>query len=209
MPKKETSIYMLNDFLPIHTFEMVAPFFQDHNIHLTLTRERKSVLGDYRVPTKKTPHHRISLNINLNRYNFLITLLHELAHLLTWNKHGRNAAPHGIEWKNQFRAILLPFIDKSIFPNDIEKAIINYINNPSASTCTDPSLFKALYKYDEQRQGYKLVDEIPIGGLFEAENGRTFEKLQKLRTRNLCQELSSKRKYYFHGIIEVKHITKP
>lgn len=208
MPKKETSLYMLQHFLPANTFGMVIPFFRSHNIHLTLTRERKSVLGDYRVPTKKDPYHRISLNVNLNKYNFLITLLHEMAHMLTWNNFGPKAAPHGQEWKTQFRHILLPFIGKGIFPKDVEKALVSYINNPSASTCTDPNLFKALYKYDERKQGYKLVDDIAVGQWFETEDGRVFEKLEQLRTRSLCKDLLSRRKYYFHGIMEVKHIRR-
>lgn len=206
MPKKETSLFLLQEFLPADTFGMVIPFFKVHNIHLTLTRERKSVLGDYRPPSRKDPYHRISLNINLNKYNFLITLLHEMAHLLTWNNFGMKASPHGQEWKTQFRHILLPFIGKRIFPGDIEKALVRYINNPAASTCSDPNLFKALYKYDERKPGYKLVDDIPVGQLFQTEDGRIFEKMEQLRTRTLCKELSSRRKYYFHGIVEVKHL---
>jgi SprT protein len=140
MPKKETSINALKQFLPPGTFNLVAPFFQAHIIHLTLTRERKSVLGDYRHPTKSNPYHRISVNINLNQYSFLITLLHELAHLLTFVHFKHTVSPHGKEWKTQFRHILFQFLGKGFFPKDVEKALLAYINNPAASTCTDPNL---------------------------------------------------------------------
>ncbi|RYE12749.1 MAG: hypothetical protein EOP51_30980, partial [Sphingobacteriales bacterium] len=80
MAKQETSLKFLQNFLPKDTFEMVMPYFRQHNIYLTLTRERKSVLGDYRNPTRDYPYHQVSVNINLNPYSFLITLLHELAH---------------------------------------------------------------------------------------------------------------------------------
>lgn len=208
MKKQETSLYMLQHFLPPQTFELVAPYFKTHTIHLTLTRERKSVLGDYRSPCRDYPYHRISLNINLNPYNFLITLVHELAHLLTWVHFKNKVSPHGKEWKTQFRHMLIPFLGKSIFPPDVEKALLAYIRNPAASTCTDPDLYKALYKYDIKKPGYKLVDELEIGQWFATEDQRIFEKLEQLRTRCLCRDLGNNKKYYFQGIIEVRHIRR-
>src|ERR1700742_4582889 len=99
MRKQETSLTFLEQFLPNGTFEKVAPFFKTHTIHLTVTHERKSVWGDYRSPSPDCPVHRISINANLNQYSFLITLLHELAHLLTYVHFKNEHAPHGKEWK--------------------------------------------------------------------------------------------------------------
>jgi SprT protein len=206
--KQETSIYALRHFLPAGSFSLVAPYFKEYTIHLTLTRERKSVLGDYRQPTKEHPIHRITVNINLNPYSFLITLLHELAHLLVYVHFKNNAAPHGKEWKTQFRHILIPFIGKNFFPSDVEKALIAYIHNPSASTCTDTNLFKALYRYDEKKPGYMLVDDLRVGQWFKTEDGRIFEKIAQLRTRCRCRELGTKKVYLFHGIIEVQSVNK-
>ncbi len=204
MKKQETSIYLLKQFIPEGSFDLVAPFFKDHTIHLTLTRERKSVLGDYRHPIKADPVHRISINVNLNPYSFLITLLHEIAHLQVYTRFKNQPAPHGKEWKVQFRDILIPFIGKGFFPKDVEKALVAYLHNPAASTCTDPGLYKALYRYDEQKPGYALVDDIEIGQCFETEDGRLFEKLDQLRTRCRCKDLGTGKLYFFQGIIEVK-----
>ena len=146
MKKEETSLTFLQRFIPEGTYDQVAMYFKTHTIYLTLTHERKSVLGDYRHPTKAEPHHRISINANLNRFSFLITLLHEIAHLLTFVTHGNKVSPHGTEWKNEFKKVLIPFIGKHFFPPDVEKALIAYIHDPAASTCTDPRLYKALYK---------------------------------------------------------------
>jgi len=207
MKKKETSLSHLANFIPPHTFEMVMPYFRQHRIHLTLTRERKSVLGDYRNPTKDFPYHQVTVNINLNKYNFLITLLHELAHMLTY-EHFKNAvSPHGKEWKTQFRHVLIPFIGKQIFPGDIERALKAYINNPAASTCSDTRLYKALYKYDEPKPGYLLVDDLEVGQWFESD-GRIFEKLEQLRTRCRCREISTQKMYLFHGIAEVRQVRR-
>ena len=69
--KKERPFSELIPFLPPNTFDEVAQYFQNHTIHLTLTRERKSVLGDYRHPTRDAPFHRISVNATLHQYSFL------------------------------------------------------------------------------------------------------------------------------------------
>lgn len=206
MGKKEQSLQALSKFIPQGSFMLVLPFFDTHTIHLTLTRERKSVLGDYRNPTKDAPFHRISINANLNQYNFLITLLHELAHLFAWVKYQGRVAPHGNEWKNEFRKILVPFLGKSIFPIDIEKALLSYLHNPAASTCTDIHLYKALYRYDERKPGYKLVDDLGANAVFETENGERYQIMEKRRTRTKCRNVSNGRLYLFSGIVEVKEI---
>ncbi|MCD6062568.1 MAG: hypothetical protein K0R82_479 [Flavipsychrobacter sp.] len=207
MKKQQTSLNLLENFLPPHTFEMVAPYFKQHTIHLTLTHERRTVLGDYRNPTRDFPYHQISVNINLNPYSFLITLLHELAHMLTYNHFKNTVSPHGKEWKTQFRHVLFPYVGKKIFPKDIEAALVAYMHNPAASTCSDARLFKALYQYDERKPSHKLVDDLEVGQWFEAD-GRVFEKLEQLRTRCRCRCLTTKKVYFFQGIIEVKHVRR-
>jgi len=206
MKKQEKTFTFLEQFIPPNTFEKVAPFFQKHPIHLTLTHERKSVLGDYRSPGKDKPYHQISINATLNQYSFLITLLHELAHLETFEHFKDMVSPHGREWKTQFRHILIPFLGKRIFPADVEKALHAYLHNPAASTCTDPGLFKALYKYDERKPGYKLVDDIELNKFFATDDGRVYQKLEHLRTRARCRDTKTGRMYFFQGIIEVKAV---
>jgi hypothetical protein len=202
--KQESSIGILEQFLPSGAFAEIAPFFKTHTIHLTLTHERKSVLGDYRNPTKDEPFHRISINLNLNKYNFLLTLLHELAHMITYIHFKHNVLPHGDEWKMEFRKVLVPFISKKFFPPDVERALLAYLKNPAASTCTDPSLYKALYRYDAKRPGYKLVDEIQINQKFKTADGQEFLKLEKRRTRSRCQNIKTGKFFLFPGIAEVE-----
>ncbi len=206
MSKQEKAVTFLAQFLPTGSFELVAPFFQSHTIYLSITYERKSVLGDYRPPNRDHPYHRISINSNLNPYSFLITLLHELAHLFTYNHYGTKASPHGPEWKEQFKRILTPFTGKQLFPPDVEKALHAYLSNPAASTCTDPALFKALYRYDERKPGEKLVDQLTIGALFETEDGERYQKVEKVRTRTKCRQLSTGKMYMFPGIFEVVEV---
>lgn len=203
MPKQEKPLEGLAQFMPPGTFESVAPYFTEHSIYLTITRHRQSLHGDYRPPTRRHPYHRISVNATLNAYSFLITLLHELAHLTTTVAHGLKPPPHGKEWKEEFRQILSPFLGKDIFPADVETALKAYLRNPAASTCTDPRLYKALARYDAPEEGRLHAEEVAVGQKFEL-SGRTFIKLEQLRTRARCKELESGRIYFVQGIALVK-----
>src|SRR6476661_3653215 len=113
MPKKEAPLAELGSFLPPGSVNDVIHFLQIYKVHLTITRERMTVLGDYRNKHLLS-NHRISVNGNLNKYSFLVTLLHELAHLLTYEKFGNRITPHGTQWKNEFSMILSSFIVKKI-----------------------------------------------------------------------------------------------
>ena len=203
MKKQETSLSFLDKFLPPGAYAQVAPFFQTHTIYLTLTYDRKSVLGDYRHPTRDVPHHRISINTTLNPYSFLITLLHELAHMFTYMHFGNKPSPHGKEWKTEFRHILVPFLGQRLFPPDVEKALLAYIHDPAASTCTDPALYKALYRYDEHKPGAKLIDELTVNQQFQTEDGQLYQVVERLRTRTKCRNLANGKMYLFQGIVEV------
>lgn len=201
--KKERPFSELIPFLPPNTFEEVAQYFQNHTIHLTLTRERKSVLGDYRRPSKESPYHRISINATLHPYSFLITLLHELAHMLVYLQYKDQVMPHGNEWKMQFQKMLIPYIGKNFFPEDIEAALVRYLNNPKASTCTDTNLYKALYRYSNNKNGWTLLEDLPVGAHFKIANGAQYALLEKRRTRYRCQDLNSSKMYLFPSIYEV------
>jgi hypothetical protein len=201
--KKERPFSELIPFLPPDTFESVANYFQDHTIHLTLTRDRKSVLGDYRNPSRQAPWHRITVNATLHPYSFLITLLHELAHMLVYIRFGHKVQPHGQEWKAQFREMLLPYIGKQFFPTDIEMALMGYLQNPKASTCTDANLYRALHRYGAGDSGKVLVESLKIGSEFRTDEGKVYRILEKRRTRYRCEELGTGKMYLFPGIFEV------
>jgi hypothetical protein len=123
MPKQEAPLHQLKAYLPEGCFDEVTYYLLHYKVHLTITRERKTVLGDYRN-SFADKNHRISVNGNLNKYAFLITLLHELAHLFTYERHGHRVQAHGQEWKNEYSKILAEFLLKKIFPPDIYKALL-------------------------------------------------------------------------------------
>lgn len=205
MPKKEAPLTHLNSFLPPGTYEPVEEYLRYYKIHLTVTLHRKSILGDYRHRTD-FKNHRISVNGSLNRYSFLITLLHEIAHLLTFEKYGNRVMAHGHEWKNLYATLLKQFIDNKIFPTDIEKELLASLKNPAASSCAEDDLIRVLRKYDTNANGYRLVEEIPQNGLFKLDDGKVFKKGEKQRKRIKCVEIKTGKAYLFSPVYEVELI---
>jgi SprT protein len=205
MPKKEAPISALQNFLPPDTYEPVLAYLHHYKVHLTVAKERKSILGDYRHPVQgKT--HRISVNGNLNKYSFLITLLHELAHLLTFEKFGNRIDPHGKEWKMLFGQLLAQFIEHNVFPDDIKRSLAQSLHNPAASSCSDEDLLRVLKRYDEKQTNLVFVEAIPEGGLFKTHDGKVFRRGEKIRKRYKCEEVKTKRVYLFSPVYEAEQM---
>ncbi|MEO7523797.1 MAG: SprT-like domain-containing protein, partial [Ferruginibacter sp.] len=155
MSKQEVPLSGLKQYIPELGFDDVIYYIQHHKVQLTITRQRQTVLGDYRHAHNGNGH-RISINGNLNKYSFLITLLHELAHLFTYERFGHRVQAHGKEWKDEFSKILVKFLSRDIFPPDIQNALLNTLRNPAASSCGDENLLRILRNYDVKKEGQLL-----------------------------------------------------
>lgn len=207
MPKQEVPIDQLQSYLPPGTYEAVLNYLRQYKVHLTVARERKSILGDYRHRTHHT-NHRISVNGNLNKYSFLITLLHELAHLLTFEQFGNRVSAHGREWKMIYAQLSDQFLNHKVFPADIENEILKSLKNPAASSCAEDGLLRVLRKYDAADGKYFLVEEILTHAIFRTSDGRIFQKGEKLRKRFKCKEVKTGRVYLFSPVYEVEMISR-
>ena len=146
---------------------------EENNIHLKVVNERVTRHGDYR--RKPDGGHQITINANLNKYRFLITLIHEIGHLLAFERFGRHIKPHGREWKLTFQQLMLPFIHPEIFPSSLLPVIAHHFKNPKASSDTDARLSIALKKYDPETDK-NYIFEVPVGGIFRIHNGKTFRE---------------------------------
>lgn len=206
MPKKEVPVNQLEQFLPPGTGEAVLQYLHTYKVHLTIARERKSILGDYRHRTHQQ-NHRISVNGNLNPYAFLVTLLHEIAHLLTFEQYGNRVAAHGKEWKAVFGKLLHQFVQHKVFPQDIERELVESLKNPAASSCAEDGLLRVLRNYDTKKENHHLIEEFPPGSLFRIKDGRVFKKGEKLRKRYKCTELPSGKVYLFSPVYEAVLVT--
>lgn len=194
-------ISTLADFLPEGAFPLVEVYLKQHKIGLTLTKARKSILGNYYFDYQKKIH-KISVNGNLNPYQFLVTLIHELAHLFVFVQYQNTVMAHGKEWKQTFASMLQVFIQHNIFPAIIEQALKIHLQNVKSSQCKDPELYKVLKSFDEKP--LQTVNEVGIGNIFSIDSGEQFLIVEKNRTRYKCQSLQSKRIYLFPGNYEIQ-----
>jgi SprT protein len=203
MPKQEAPLQKLQNYLPPQTYDAVAAYLQQYKVHLTITKERKSILGDYRHRTHHVTH-RITINGNLNVYSFLITLLHELAHLLAFEQFNNKVFAHGREWKSIYSKLLAQFLKNKIFPADIESQLLLSLQNPAASSCAEDGLLRVLRNYDVKENHYKLVEELSDNSMFRTSDGRVFQKGEKLRKRFKCKEIKTGKMYLFSPVYEVQ-----
>lgn len=189
--------YVPQEFVP-YVFNLLTT----NKVKFRVTKKRLTKLGDYRPPNNATGYHVIAVNCDLNPYSFLITTLHEFAHLNTFLKYGNKVNPHGREWKLEFTLLLEPLIkNDSNLPMDVKKAILKSMNNPKASSCTDVNLARILNRYNSPSK-YVLLEEIPMQGHFMFRN-KKYKQIQKKRSRYLCESLENGKKYLINGIAEV------
>ena len=206
MAKVEHPLAALKHYLPDGAFDPVVVLINQYKVHLTVTKARKTVLGDYRHAALGD-NHKISVNGNLNKYEFLITLLHELAHLLCFEQFRNRVEAHGKEWKNIYSALLSEFIRLEIFPLDIQKSLQKTLLNPAATANGETALLLVLRKYDAvKKEGHAFVAHIPEGALFESLKGRIFRRGKKRRIRIECVEVATGHVYSFSALTEVKVI---
>ncbi|MEM9300004.1 MAG: SprT-like domain-containing protein [Bacteroidota bacterium] len=190
-------------FLPPTTVDFSLSLWQKHNFTLKIKNKRSTKLGDYRYDPR-TSQHTISINNDLNPYAFLITYLHEVAHLITFKKYKRRVLPHGKEWKEAFKNLMRPVVMNDVFPEPLKTSVIKYMRNPKASSCNDHNLTLALSHYDTQPSN--SLHQLAAGELFRL-GKRTFKKESLRRTRYVCQEVKTGRKYLISKTARVEPIT--
>lgn len=193
----------LAKYIPEHAVKPAFDLIVANQVHLKIVNERQTRHGDYR--RGHTGKHEITVNASLNKYRFLITLIHEIAHLVAFEKFGRNIKPHGDEWKFTFQRLMVPFIRPEIFPGQLLPLLARHFKNPTASSDTDTTLSLALKQYDKENDK-NYVFEIPYGSVFRIKNGKIFKKLAVRTKRFECIEISSGRTYLFNPNAEVELI---
>ncbi|MFC2121748.1 SprT-like domain-containing protein, partial [Bacteroidota bacterium] len=178
MEKSEFS-NLLSAYIPELSLDLIYDVFSRYNAQLIISKPRLSKLGDFRPPVKGSMP-RISVNGDLNKYEFLITLLHEMAHLIAWKQHNRFIKPHGHEWGNIFKLLIEDMLCSGIFPEEIKVCLNNEIeagrNNFSN---LNSKLVKALEKFSDEKKMLRL-DNIPEKAKFVLPSGKIMEKGEKL-----------------------------
>ena len=187
------------NFIPEKAIPFVQFLIEQHHFTLKIVNQRQTKHGDFRQ--LQNGKFQITVNNNLNKYQFLLTLIHEIAHHVTHQKFGR-VQPHGKEWKTVFQHLMLPFLQPEIYPKEILPYLANYLKNPKASTDTDVNLSLAL-RGNIAEAGKSFIFEIPNGSLFEFKK-TLYKRGNKRRTRFECLNMNNKKTYLFNQNAEIK-----
>jgi hypothetical protein len=195
---------VLKKYMPAPAVPLIVDWISEQPTSIRITPKRKSVLGTYLSPANTHDKHTITINGDLNPYAFLLTFVHEIAHLKVWLKYKNKVQPHGKEWQTIYANLLGHVLH--FFPQDAAIAIRNYMNNPKAATCRDEDLYKALKKYDTKQSHTSLLEEIPENAIFKVEDGRVFRKGEKLRKFFRCVELKTNQIFRVSGLMLVQEV---
>ncbi|MDA0315505.1 MAG: SprT-like domain-containing protein [Bacteroidetes bacterium] len=196
-------LFLFQKHLPESAVPYCIQLWEESPFHFFVKKPRNTKLGDFRFRRDQSIQ-TITLNLDLNPYQFLLTLIHEIAHLRAFAQNGTAHAPHGHEWKAKFKQLLDPLLNESTFPRDILVPLKLHMRNPSASSARDLFLMKEMSKYDMatlHRTTFFLADLAPQTHFELA--GRKFKKGETLRTRILCEELSSGKKFLVSQLAKV------
>lgn len=185
-------------FIPQTAISLVEDLITEHRINLKIVNERQTKHGDFR----RLPNGRFQITVNnsLNKYQFLLTLIHEIAHHVTYQTYGR-VKPHGKEWKTTFQHLMLPFLNREIYPDSILQPLANYLKNPKASTGSDVNLTLAL-KEGIATQGKCFIFDVPNDSSFIFKD-KVYKMVKKRRTRYECLQIATKKTYLFNQNAEV------
>jgi SprT protein len=188
------SLTDIKNYVPIASFDQLSEYLSQWQVNLIITRKRHTKHGDFRALPKGG--HQITVNEMPNPYRFLITTLHEIAHLVAFKDFGLRIKPHGKEWKQVFKKIMLPFLVPEIFPDELLRVLQLHFRNPKASSDTDTQLAVVLNKFDPANEK-NYIFELESGSVFEIHNGRRFIRGKKRTKRYECREVEGKRLYLF------------
>lgn len=190
--------FNLHHFLPKETIFYINNWLLEHSCHIKITKNRRSKLGDYRLLPDKT--HLITINGDLDKELFFFVLTHEIAHLLAFYEK-RNILPHGQEWKNKFRVLLLESI--SAYSENLRPLILNFAKNPKANFMSSPDLVK--YFDRNKTEQYLYVEDFEVGERFIYQT-QVYLIEEKKKKRYLCKNMHSGKKYLFKSCAKVEKL---
>lgn len=196
---------VLSKYLPEKAVEKVCRMIFEYDFKLIIKGNRKGKWGDYQSKSAKYQCPVITINHGLNKYAFLITLIHEIAHCKTDKEFGNKVLAHGEEWKNNFKLLMKDFLNTDVFPVDVLYVLRKHMENPSASANADLQLYKVLLNYNENADNHKLLEYLKDGDKFSY-NGITYQRLEIRRKKIVCVQLHSGKKYLFSPVTEVEYL---
>lgn len=194
------SIETLNTYLPDHALGFLKTWFADFPIHIKITRNRNSKLGDYRTMSDNS--HQITINSTLEPDLFFFVLTHELAHLIAFEKYGRRISAHGNEWKATFSQMLLESL--SIYPTDLQIILKKFSKSPKANFMSSSDLVR-YFHFDKLNEDEVFMESLEIGDTFKYRE-ETYKIEEKRKKLYLCTNFTNAKKYLFKPLAKVQKV---
>lgn len=191
---------VLSGKVPDQALDYCVHLWHEAPFDFALSQQRVSKLGDFRYDPS-TGVHRVTVNVDLNPYQFLITFIHEVAHRRVHDPK-RRLKPHGPHWKSEFKRLLLPVMNDQVFPDKVLRPLARHMKNPKASTVNDHALYSAIGEFDKNAKQLRIID-LPVGEQFFFKS-RSFELLEKKRKRALCLDIRDGKKYLISLIAPIE-----
>ncbi|HNQ12986.1 MAG TPA: hypothetical protein PKH65_03395 [Bacteroidia bacterium] len=198
---------VLHHFIPQKSITRCINLLVYYNVEFVVAPSRSSKYGDSSNDSE-LKKYKITVNEDLNRYSFLITLIHEIAHISTWKKYPRVAHPHGLHWKKEYRRHMKYFLGENIFPKPLVHALAHFIEDPSSTSCNNFNLHKVLMAYDKPKRGWYYLERLQYNSKFKINTGRIFIKRKVLKKNIECREFFTKDIYLLSRLMMVKPISQ-
>ena len=151
-------------------------------ILVQVVRHRKTKHGDHLV-TGAREFSIITVNASGNPWQFVLTLLHEIAHAEVAHQTRHRVAPHGKEWKLAFRELLEAH--HHLFPPGLANPVMDYARNPLYSADSHGALAAALRRHDTLDLR-PTVQELALGQWFSLDDKTVLVKQRLLRKWFRC-----------------------
>ncbi len=207
MKKELTEI--LQKHVPAEAVDYCVQLWENKHFSFTVSRTRSSCYGNHSFRSDKG--HHITVNHDLNPHAFLLTYVHEVAHLKTFEDNQRTFLqkmlkrrpkidPHGEEWKRSFQVLMQPILNERFFPESILQPLQLYMQNPKASSVSYHPLAKVLHLNEKEGD---FLSDLAIGQLFVFRD-KTYKKIETRRTRILCEEQATKKRFLIASIAKVE-----
>ena len=190
-------MHKLTSFLPENTLDFVQEWLKPYWVYLKIRKPRQTKLGDYRYLAQEKAH-QITVNVDLEKPLFFLTLTHEIAHMHAFGTYGFRIAPHGKEWKVIFGRLILQTID--YYPIEMQADLLQYAKNPKAIFNRGTQLSRQLMPKKTDDTLY--LEDLPIGSVFSLKE-KIFKSIELRRTRYLCEEIRTRRRYLVNKMAEV------
>lgn len=193
-------INVLEQYLPENTLPFLKKWFGDYVIHIKITKNRDSKLGDYRrLPDKS---HQITINSTLDKQLFFFVLTHELAHLIAFENFNFRISAHGKEWKDTFQGMLVESL--AVYTPDLQPVILKFSKSPKANFMASPDLVR-YFHIQNPDDAVVFIENLTIDDHFIYKGDR-YQILEKKKKLYLCINLSNSKKYMFRPLAKVEKI---